>query len=140
MTFEFDESLRSPAVIVVQQWRRRLFVTSFGMILLGVLAIIMPVVSSYAVNFLIGAVLTLGGLLTMVLALYFRGTRVFFWMSIASIFPFCAGLFLLLFPASGLVTLTFLVAAIFLLMGIPKASLHYTCAETELRAGSFCRV
>jgi len=78
----------------------------------------MPVVSSYAVTFLIGAVLTLGGLLAVLFALPFRRTRIFVWMLLAALFPLCAGLFLLIFPASGFAMLTYLIAAILVVSGV----------------------
>ena len=112
----------SPVARAIQHWRRWLSVTGIVMIVLGILAIIMPVVSSYAVGFLIGSVLTLGGILAVMLAVSFQGTRVFVWMLVAGIFPFCAGLYLLFFPASGLVTLTFLIAAILLLRGLAQSA------------------
>jgi len=115
----------SPVARAIQHWRRWLSVTGIVMIVLGILAIIMPVVSSYAVGFLIGSVLTLGGILAVMLAVSFQGTRVFVWMLVAGIFPFCAGLYLLFFPASGLVTLTFLIAAILLLRGLAQSAFAF---------------
>ena len=115
----------SPVARAIQRWRRWLSVTGTVMIVLGILAIIMPVVSSYAVGFLIGSVLTLGGILAVMLAVSFQGTRVFVWMLVAGIFPLCAGLYLLFFPTSGLVTLTFLIAAILLLRGLAQSAFAF---------------
>ncbi len=120
MVHQFSGNPQRPAISTVQQWRKRLFATGVAMTVLGVLAIIMPAVSSYAVNFLIGTILTLGGLFAVLLALPFRGTRAFVWMLLAGLFPLCAGLYLLLFPTSGLTMLTFLIAAILLLTGVAQ--------------------
>lgn len=57
----------------------------------------------------------------MLFALPFQGTRAFVWMLLAGMFPLCAGLFLLFFPASGLATLTFLIAAILLVTGVSQS-------------------
>ena len=121
MERRYPGNTQGPVLIAIQQWRRRLSGTGVVMIVLGILAIVMPVVSSYAVNFLIGAVLTFGGLLAVLLALPFKGTHAFVWMLVAGMFPLCAGLFLLFFPASGLAALTFVIAAILLLTGVSQS-------------------
>ncbi|MFT6424762.1 MAG: uncharacterized membrane protein HdeD (DUF308 family) [Celeribacter sp.] len=116
-----SETTQSVTINSIQHWRRQLSGTGVVMVLLGILAIIMPVVSSYAVSFLIGAVLIFGGLFATLWALAFRGTRAFVWLLLAGVFPLCAGLYLLVFPASGLATLTFIIAAIFLLTGVAQS-------------------
>ena len=121
MERRYPGNTQGPVLIAIQQWRRRLSGTGIVMIVLGILAIVMPVVSSYAVNFLIGAVLTFGGLLAVLLALPFKGTHAFVWMLFAGMFPLCAGLFLLFLPASGLAALTFVIAAILLLTGVSQS-------------------
>lgn len=121
MEHQRADSLQIPTGSAVKQWRRRLYATGLAMIVLGILAIVMPIVSSYTVIFLIGTVLTFGGLLAVLLALPFKGTPAFVWMLFAGMFPLCVGLFLLFFPASGLATLTFLIAAILLLTGVSQS-------------------
>lgn len=125
MDRQYPGTPHRPVVAAIQHWRRRLSGTGVLMIVLGILAIIMPVVSSYAVDFLIGAVLTFGGLLAVLMALSFQGTRVFVWMLVAGMFPLCAGLYLLFFPSAGLVTLTFLIAAILLLTGLSQSAFAF---------------
>jgi len=88
------------------------------MALLGILAIVMPVVSSLAVNFLIGGVLAFGGLLAVLVAFSLRGSGVFIWALISGLFPLCVGLLFLFFPAATLMTATALIAALLLLTGV----------------------
>ncbi len=121
MEHQRADSMQTPTGFAVKQWRRRLYATGLAMIVLGTLAIVMPIVSSYTVIFLIGTVLTFGGLLAVLLALPFRGTPAFVWMLFAGMFPLCAGLYFLVFPASGLTTLTFVIAAILLLTGVSQS-------------------
>lgn len=111
---------RRPTALAVQKWRRGLTITGIVMIAIGVLAIIMPVVSSLAVTLLIGAVLTFIGLLSVLFALAFRGSAVFAIALVSGLFPFLIGLYLLFFPTAGLVVLTTLLALIFLLTGITQ--------------------
>jgi len=109
-----------PTALAVQKWRRGLTITGVVMIAIGVLAIIMPVVSSFAVTLLIGAVLTFIGLLSVLFALAFRGSAVFAIALVSGLFPLLIGLYLLFFPTAGLIALTTLLALIFLLTGITQ--------------------
>jgi len=111
---------RNIAAIAIQQWRRGLFRTGILMVLLGILAIVMPVFSSLAVNFLIGGVLTFGGLLAILFAFSLKGSGVFIWALISGLFPLCLGLYFLFLPAAALITLTALIAAMLLLTGISQ--------------------
>ena len=110
-----------PVTSALRQYRDGLSKAAMLMILLGVLAIILPVASSLAVNFMIGGILTLAGLVGFFFALSLRSTGLFIWAMISGLFPLCIGLYLLFFPAAGLVALTAFVAIVLLVTGVSQA-------------------
>lgn len=123
MKQRYDTNAKAHDIVVVRRQQRRLSVTGLLMILVGVLAIIMPVGSSFAVNFLIGATLTFGGALAVLLALLLRGTRSFVWPMLGALLPLCLGLYLLFFPTLGLATLTAFIAVVLLITGVSQSIL-----------------
>jgi uncharacterized membrane protein HdeD (DUF308 family) len=111
---------KTPPATALRLYSGGLSKAAFLMILLGVLAIVLPVASSLAVNFLIGVILTFMGLAVIVFAGSLRGTGLYVWAFMSGLFPLCIGLYLLIFPTAGLMALTFFVAIVVLVTGVSQ--------------------
>jgi uncharacterized membrane protein HdeD (DUF308 family) len=83
-------------------------------ILLGIFAILEPVVAGLAVAFLVGWLLIFGGVAHLIAAFSGRGSRVI-WAVILGILYFAGGIYFLTHPLLGLGGLTLLLASIILL-------------------------
>ncbi|MGC8201432.1 HdeD family acid-resistance protein [Aliiroseovarius sp. PTFE2010] len=92
------------------------------MIVLGVGALILPVLSSLIIGILIGWLLFISGVVAVASAFTFRGTGLFAWQLVGGLVPLVAGALLIVFPAQGLIALTVLVGIFFLLSGFAQSS------------------
>ena len=94
--------------------------TAMGVLLLvlGILAIILPLVAGIAVAAIVGWVLLLGGIAHLVYAWSARGSGAVLWQVLLGIIYVLVGLYFIFHPASGLVTLTLLLAIYFVIEGI----------------------
>lgn len=102
-----------------------LFWVGLVMVFLGAAAVIMPLASSLVLEVLIGWLLTMSGIVAVVGAMQFRGTGLFLWQLLVGLITLAVGLLMLLYPLQGLVALTVLVAAIFVLTGLAQASFSF---------------
>jgi uncharacterized membrane protein HdeD (DUF308 family) len=91
--------------------------------LAGVVAIILPRAATLAVELLLGCLLVVDGVLQGVHAAQLRGRRGFGWKLAASLVSLAAGVLLLAFPLTGVLTLTLVVALFFLVSGVFKGIL-----------------
>jgi len=82
----------------------------------GFAAILMPHVAAIAINILLGALLILDGVFQGIHAFHLRGFKGCLWRVLGSLLSVFVGVLLLLFPLTGAVSLT-LVMAFFLLVG-----------------------
>lgn len=90
-----------------------LIAIAVAFILLGIFAILEPVVAGLAVAFLVGWVLIFGGVAHLIAAFSGRGSRVI-WAVILGILYFAGGIYFLTHPLLGLGGLTLLLASIVL--------------------------
>ena len=97
------------------------------MILLGLFAIAAPVIATLAVDFYAGWLFLISGIVGLVTLFKRRDLPGFFWTLIAAALAILAGLLLILRPAAGVLTLTLLLTAFFIVEGISQilASFKY---------------
>jgi uncharacterized membrane protein HdeD (DUF308 family) len=117
MTHGLDPYVDLSSEIRLPRLRKGLLWVGIGMIVLGIAAILMPMVSSLVVEILIGWLLTISGAVAVIGAFSFRGTSFFVWELISGLITLAAGLLMLIYPQQGLVALTVLVAVILVLTG-----------------------
>jgi uncharacterized membrane protein HdeD (DUF308 family) len=86
-------------------------------LVLGVLAVLMPLIASLAVELVVGAILAAAGLAECVLAFRRRRERPAAGRYLAGLLALAAGALLLVFPLHGMVALTIVLAAFFLASG-----------------------
>lgn len=95
------------------------------MAIIGVLAIIFPVIATLTVEILIGWALVLVGIVTLFSSFRVEGTGPFFGTLLLGLLELGVGLYLLTHPALGIVTLTLLLAALFLVEGAVQLSFAF---------------
>jgi uncharacterized membrane protein HdeD (DUF308 family) len=91
-----------------------------GLVLLlaGIAAIAFPLLSTVAVKIALGWVFLVGGLMMIVHAFSAAQWRGFFWELLLGLLYGLAGAYLAFFPLTGIITLTILLAAMFLAEGV----------------------
>lgn len=87
------------------------------MIIIGVLAIVFPMASTYTVQFFIGLLFLVAGALMLLGCFAIHGTAPFFAALLWSLLMVAAGAFLMFNPAGGAVVLTLLIAGLFMVHG-----------------------
>jgi uncharacterized membrane protein HdeD (DUF308 family) len=90
------------------------------LILLGVAAIALPVVASVAVVWVLGVVLLVGGIVRIAHALAARHVGGFWGRLLSGVVMGAVGIGLLAAPGAGMVVITFLLAAVFIISGVFK--------------------
>lgn len=125
MTLETGTFADLPPVALLKRLHKGFLWAGIVMIALGLVAILMPLVSSLVVEILVGWLLTVSGAVAVVGALSLRGTGLFMWEMISGLITLAAGLLMLVFPLQGLVALTFLVAVVFMLTGAAQMAFAF---------------
>src|SRR5580704_2788946 len=95
----------------------RLFWFGLVMVVLGIAAIVFPIISTLVATLLVGWVLLIFGIITLVGSFSIHGTGPFFGVLLLSLLSIAAGVFLLFNPLAGAVALTLLVGVIFMFQG-----------------------
>lgn len=106
---DVDEAKESPG---------SLFALGVVMIMLGAAAVLFPLTATLATELVIGGVLLVAGIFQSVVAFRQRRWRGFFFALVSGLLAVAVGVLLLLFPLAGILSLTLIVAAFFLLQGI----------------------
>lgn len=89
-----------------------------SLIILGVLAVGSPVLAAVAVNALIAWLIVLAGAVHLFLAFHAHGAGSLLWKLLVGIAYVCFGIYLIAHPALGIVSLTLVLASLFLVEGI----------------------
>jgi uncharacterized membrane protein HdeD (DUF308 family) len=97
------------------------------MIVLGVLAIVFPVFATLAVALYLGGLFLLCGILALIVMIFTGRILSFWWALVTAILAVVVGLALLLKPAAGIVSLTAVLTAFFIVEGVfqPVAALSH---------------
>lgn len=87
------------------------------MVVIGLLAIIFPVVSTLAVNYFVGGVLMFAGFFQLIGSFSVRGTGPFFGALLLAVLTLAAGTFMVFNPLAGAMALTLILAILFIVEG-----------------------
>lgn len=103
--------------IVAKHWK--LFLAEgIVLVLLGIGAIIVPPIAGLAVTLLLGWLLLIGGIFGLIVTFYARDMPGFWWSLISAALFTLAGLVLIARPVEGLLTLTVVLTAFFIIEGV----------------------
>jgi len=86
--------------------------------ILGVLAIMLPNIATLAVELLVGWLLLISGVVGLITSFWMRQAPGFWWSLISAIIGIIAGVLLLIWPLTGVISLTIVLIAFFLIEGI----------------------
>jgi len=118
--------------IVTKNWK--LFLAEgIVLVLLGIGAIIVPPIAGLAVTLLLGWLFLIGGIFGLIVTFYGRDMPGFWWSLISAALSVLAGLILIARPMEGLLTLTVVLTAFFLMEGI--ASIMFALAHKRELSG-----
>jgi uncharacterized membrane protein HdeD (DUF308 family) len=101
---------------------------AFGVLLivLGMLAVGSPFLAAVAVNAVIGWMIVLAGIIHMALALRIHGAGSMIWKLLVGVAYVCFGMYVILHPVLGVISLTLLLASLFLVEGVLNIVLYVT--------------
>ena len=117
MSIETASFTQADPATILTKFRKGLLWCGIIMIALGIVAVLMPLLSSLVIEMFIGGLLTISGGVAVIGSFSLRGTGLFLWELVAGLITLAAGLLMLVFPLHGLIALTVLVAVILVLTG-----------------------
>lgn len=106
--------------------------TGVAMAVIGLLAVAFPIIATFSVELLVGWLFIFAGIVGFVGAFSYHGTGPFFGALLLSLLKLVAGVFLLINPAAGVVALTLVVAALFMIEGAMQLALAF---ELKMESG-----
>jgi uncharacterized membrane protein HdeD (DUF308 family) len=98
-------------------WRAFL-IEGIVLLILGIFAILIPVVATIAVEVFIGWVLLLSGVVGLISTFRMRGAPGFGWSLLSAVIAIAAGVILLAWPLSGVLSLTLILTAFLTIEGV----------------------
>jgi uncharacterized membrane protein HdeD (DUF308 family) len=93
------------------------------LVVLGILAILIPMAASIAITIILGWLFLVSGVVGLVTTFWARHAPGFWWALVSAVLATAAGIVLLLWPVSGVVSLTLLLIVFFVIEGV--ASIMY---------------
>jgi uncharacterized membrane protein HdeD (DUF308 family) len=100
-----------------QHWRMFL-IEGIILLILGLAAIALPPIAGIATTLVLGWLFLLGGIVGLIATFNQKNAPGFWWALLSAAVALAAGIILLLNPGQGLITLTFVLTAFFLIDGI----------------------
>src|SRR3974390_1942415 len=113
-----DQDLGTAATRALHQHWRWLLIEGIILIVLGAAAIAIPPIAGLAVTIWLGVIFLIGGVVGLVATLRARGMPGYGWALLSAILALVAGAVLLWNPVQGLLTLTYVMIAFFVIDGI----------------------
>jgi uncharacterized membrane protein HdeD (DUF308 family) len=114
---EAEEVQRAITQSIREHWVLFL-VEGIILVVLGILAIVVPVVATLAVAIFLGWILLISGVVGLVTTFMARQAPGFWWSLLSAVLAIAAGIVLLGWPVSGAVSLTLLLIVFFTIEGI----------------------
>jgi len=117
---------RSIRQVLRDYWQLFLF-QGVAMVVLGIIAIVWPVITTYAVDYYIGFLFLISGIVGLIAMFAAKDTPAFLWTLLTAALSLFAGVLLLWKPAQGAASLTIVLTAFFIVEGIFQiaASISY---------------
>ncbi|MDA3868985.1 MAG: HdeD family acid-resistance protein [Gammaproteobacteria bacterium] len=115
----------------VKRYHRWFMVLGLIMIALGTAAILFPFVATMAVEILIGWIFVISGAFGIVHAFGVRKWKGFSFSLLGAVLSLAIGIILLFYPMAGMLSLTLLLAAFFLVSGIFRVILAFSLRPAD---------
>jgi uncharacterized membrane protein HdeD (DUF308 family) len=125
--------LQRAIVQTVREHSTLFLVEGIILVVLGILAILIPVAASIAVTIFLGWLFLVSGVVGLVTTFWARHAPGFWWALVSAVLATAAGIVLLLWPVSGAVSLTLLLIVFFVIEGV--ASIMYAFEHKKELSG-----
>lgn len=103
-----------------EKYRKYFLIEGILFLILGILAIALPQITTLAIELFIGWILLIGGVVQFVRTVASRGSSGYWPSLVGSIFTIVIGFLLIAYPLTGIITLTLLLTIFFFIDGISK--------------------
>lgn len=117
------QQLQSAIAQTVREHWKLFLIEGIVLVVLGILAILVPMAAGIAITIILGWLFLVSGVVGLVTTFWARGAPGFWWALISGVLATAAGIVLLLWPVSGVVSLTLLLIVFFIIEGV--ASIMY---------------
>jgi len=105
------------------------------LVILGILAILIPQVASIAVTLFLGWLFLISGVVGLFTTFWARHAPGFWWALVSAVLAIAAGIVLLVWPVSGVISLTLLLIVFFVIEGV--ASILYAFEHKKELSGQW---
>ena len=113
-----DEQLRRRFLTSLRDHWVLFLVEGIVLVLLGIAAIMLPVVATLAVAIFLGWLFLISGIIGLITTFMMRNAPGFWWSLLSAVLALGAGLILLAWPVSGAVSLTLVLIVFFVIEGV----------------------
>jgi uncharacterized membrane protein HdeD (DUF308 family) len=103
------------------------------LVVLGLIAIVLPPIATLAVEILVGWLFLISGILGLITTFWMRGAPGFWWSLLSAVLGIGAGIVLLAWPLSGVLSLTLILIVFFTIEGV--ASIMYALEHKRELSG-----
>jgi uncharacterized membrane protein HdeD (DUF308 family) len=114
---DMDQIQRAVATSLHEHWVLFL-VEGILLVVLGLLAIVLPPIATLAVEILFGWLFLISGIMGLITTFWMRQAPGFWWALLSAVLGIAAGIVLLMWPLSGVLTLTLILIVFFTIEGI----------------------
>jgi len=125
------EKSEQAAVAVLQQHKGWFKLAGIILLILGFFSVLLPLVATLAYEIMFGVMLVISGITLIFQAFQCRGWRGFLLAMLVGILNLSVGLLLLFFPLGGVIILTTVLAAFFLVQGVFRMIMALQVRQTK---------
>jgi uncharacterized membrane protein HdeD (DUF308 family) len=118
MTQPNIEQVRQAVATTLHEHWKLFLIEGIILLVLGLIAIIVPPIATLAVEILFGWLFLLSGIVGLIATFSMRNAPGFWWSLLSAVVGIAAGAVLLLWPLSGVLSLTLVLIAFFIVEGI----------------------
>jgi uncharacterized membrane protein HdeD (DUF308 family) len=129
---DIDKIQRAVATSLHEHWVLFL-VEGVVLVVLGLLAIVLPPIATLAVEILFGWLFLVSGVVGLITTFWMRQAPGFWWALLSAVIGIAAGIVLLAWPLSGVLTLTLVLIVFFAIEGV--ASIMYALEHKRELSG-----
>jgi uncharacterized membrane protein HdeD (DUF308 family) len=115
---DIAQRMQAQFAAAVQQHSTLFLVEGIVLVVLGLLAILLPQIATLAIELLLGWLFLISGILGLVTTFWTKPAPGFWWALISAILAIVAGVLLLAWPLTGVLSLTIVLVAFFLAEGV----------------------
>jgi uncharacterized membrane protein HdeD (DUF308 family) len=127
-----EQIQRAVASSLHEHWKLFL-VEGIVLVVLGLIAIVLPPIATLAVEILFGWLFLISGIMGLITTFWMRQAPGFWWALVSAVLAIAAGIVLLVWPLSGVLSLTLVLIVFFTIEGV--ASIMYALEHKRELSG-----